>query len=153
MDEKDNIKLYFSLAEDLIIWYKNIKEVYGNLDNFLVLLSVANFHKKEITEGVAGSPNIDDEELTSKSIVARIPKEKGVSINGIVRETGIPRTSVKRIIDQYVEKEVFKKTPKGLITIGVNYRSNNKNRRIASYHFFQQVVKKTKAHNLKIAEE
>ena len=153
MDEKDNIKLYFSLAEDLIIWYKNIKEVYGNLDNFLVLLSVANFHKKEITEGVEGSPNIDDEELTSKSIVARIPKEKGVSINGIVRETGIPRTSVKRIIDQYVEKEVFKKTPKGLITIGVNYRSNNKNRRIASYHFFQQVVKKTKAHNLKIAEE
>lgn len=153
MDEKDNIKLYFSLAEDLIIWYKNIKEVYGNLDNFLVLLSVANFHKKEITEGVGGSPNIDDEELTSKSIVARIPKEKGVSINGIVRETGIPRTSVKRIIDQYVEKEVFKKTPKGLITIGVNYRSNNKNRRIASYHFFQQVVKKTKAHNLKIAEE
>lgn len=153
MDEKDNIKLYFSLAEDLIIWYKNIKEVYGNLDKFLVLLSVANFHKKEITEGVGGSPNIDDEELTSKSIVARIPKEKGVSINGIVRETGIPRTSVKRIIDQYVEKEVFKKTPKGLITIGVNYRSNNKNRRIASYHFFQQVVKKTKAHNLKIAEE
>jgi len=153
MDEKDNIKLYFSLAEDLIIWYKNIKEVYGNLDNFLVLLSVANFHKKEITEGVEGSPNIDDQELTSKSIVARIPKEKGVSINGIVRETGIPRTSVKRIIDQYVEKEVFKKTPKGLITIGVNYRSNNKNRRIASYHFFQQVVKKTKAHNLKIAEE
>ena len=153
MDEKDNIKLYFSLAEDLIIWYKNIKEVYGNLDNFLVLLSVANFHKKEITEGVGGSPNIDDEELTSKSIIARIPKEKGVSINGIVRETGIPRTSVKRIIDQYVEKEVFKKTPKGLITIGVNYRSNNKNRRIASYHFFQQVVKKTKAHNLKIAEE
>lgn len=52
MDEKDNIKLYFSLAEDLIIWYKNIKEVYGNLDKFLVLLSVANFHKKEITEGV-----------------------------------------------------------------------------------------------------
>jgi hypothetical protein len=153
MDEKDNIKLYFSLAEDLIIWYKNLKEVYGNLDNFLVLLSVANFHKKEITEGVEGSPNIDDQELTSKSIVARIPKEKGVSINGIVRETGIPRTSVKRIIDQYVEKEVFKKTPKGLITIGVNYRSNNKNRRIASYHFFQQVVKKTKAHNLKIAEE
>lgn len=153
MDEKDNIKLYFSLAEDLIIWYKNIKEVYGNLDKFLVLLSVANFHKKEITEGVGGSPNIDDEELTSKSIVARIPKEKGVSINGIVRETGIPRTSVKRIIDQYVEKEVFKKTPKGLITIGVNYRSNNKNRRISSYHFFQQVVKKTKAHNLKIAEE
>jgi len=153
MDEKDNIKLYFSLAEDLIIWYKNIKEVYGNLDNFLVLLSVANFHKKEITEGVEGSPNIDDQELTSKSILARIPKEKGVSINGIVRETGIPRTSVKRIIDQYVEKEVFKKTPKGLITIGVNYRSNNKNRRIASYHFFQQVVKKTKAHNLKIAEE
>ena len=153
MDEKDNIKLYFSLAEDLIIWYKNIKEVYGNLDNFLVLLSVANFHKKEITEGVEGSPNIDDQELTSKSIVARIPKEKGVSINGIVRETGIPRTSVKRIIDQYVEKEVFKKNPKGLITIGANYRSNNKNRRIASYHFFQQVVKKTKAHNLKIAEE
>jgi len=153
MDEKENIKLYFSLAEDLIIWYKNIKEVYGNLDNFLVLLSVANFHKKEITEGVEGSPNIDDQELTSKSIVARIPKEKGVSINGIVRETGIPRTSVKRIIDQYVEKEVFKKTPKGLITIGVNYRSNNKNRRIASYRFFQQVVKKTKAHNLKIAEE
>ena len=153
MDEKDNIKLYFSLAEDLIIWYKNIKEVYGNLDNFLVLLSVANFHKKEITEGVEGSPDINDQELTSKSIVARIPKEKGVSINGIVRETGIPRTSVKRIIDQYVEKEVFKKTPKGLITLGVNYRSNNKNRRIASYHFFQQVVKKTKAHNLKIAEE
>jgi hypothetical protein len=153
MDEKGNIKLYFSLAEDLIIWYKNIKEVYGNLDNFLVLLSVANFHKKEITEGVEGSPNIDDQELTSKSIVARIPKEKGVSINGIVRETGIPRTSVKRIIDQYVEKEVFKKNPKGLITIGANYRSNNKNRRIASYHFFQQVVKKTKAHNLKIAEE
>ena len=153
MDEKGNIKLYFSLAEDLIIWYKNLKEVYGNLDNFLVLLSVANFHKKEITEGVEGSPNIDDQELTSKSIVARIPKEKGVSINGIVRETGIPRTSVKRIIDQYVKKEVFKKTPKGLITIGVNYRSNNKNRRIASYHFFQQVVKKTKAHNLKIAEE
>jgi hypothetical protein len=153
MDEKGNIKLYFSLAEDLIIWYKNIKEVYGNLDNFLVLLSVANFHKKEITEGVEGSPNIDDQELTSKSIVARIPKEKGVSINGIVRETGIPRTTVKRIIDQYVEKEVFKKNPKGLITIGANYRSNNKNRRIASYHFFQQVVKKTKAHNLKIAEE
>jgi len=153
MDEKGNIKLYFSLAEDLIIWYKNIKEVYGNLDNFLVLLSVANFHKKEITEGVEGSPNIDDQELTSKSIVTRIPKEKGVSINGIVRETGIPRTTVKRIIDQYVEKEVFKKNPKGLITIGANYRSNNKNRRIASYHFFQQVVKKTKAHNLKIAEE
>src|SRR6056300_360326 len=153
MDEKVFIKTYLSIAEDLIVWYRNIKEVHRNLDNFLVLLSVANFHKKEIMEGVVGSPNVDDHELTSKSIIARIPKNKGVSINGIVRETGIPRTSVKRIIDQYVEKEIFKKTPKGLITIGVNYRSNNKNRRIASYHFFQQVVKKTKAHNLKIAEE
>lgn len=153
MDEKVFIKRYLSIAEDLIIWYKNIKEVYGNLDNFLVLLSVANFHKQEITEGVEGSPNIDDEELTNKSIIARIPKEKGVSINGIVRETGIPRTSVKRIIDKYVEKEVFKKTSKGLITIGVNYRSSNKNRRIASYHFFQQVFKKINAHNLKIDEE
>ena len=64
-----------------------------------------------------------------------------------------PRTTVKRIIDQYLEKEVFKKTPKGLITIGVNYRSNNKNRRIASYHFFQQVAKKTIAQNLKLIEE
>ena len=153
MDEKDNIRLYFSLAEDLIIWYKNIKDVHGNLDNFLVLLSVANFHKKEITEGVEGSPDVNNQELTSESIIARIPKEKGVSINGIVRETGIPRTSVKRIIDQYVEKEVFKKTPKGLITIGVNYRSNNKNRRIASYHFFQQVAKKIIAQNLKQIEE
>ena len=142
MDERVFIKTYLSIAEDLIIWYKNIKEVHGNLDNFLVLLSVANFHKKEITEGVEGSPDVNNQELTSESIIARIPKEKGVSINGIVRETGIPRTTVKRIIDQYLEKEVFKKTPKGLITIGVNYRSNNKNRRIASYHFFQQVAKK-----------
>jgi DNA-binding transcriptional regulator LsrR (DeoR family) len=153
MDERVFIKTYLSIAEDLIIWYKNIKEVHGNLDNFLVLLSVANFHKKEITEGVEGSPDINNQELTSESIIARIPKEKGVSINGIVRETGIPRTTVKRIIDQYLEKEVFKKTPKGLITIGINYRSNNKNRRIASYHFFQQVAKKTIAQNLKLIEE
>jgi hypothetical protein len=153
MDERVFIKTYLSIAEDLIIWYKNIKEVHGNLDNFLVLLSVANFHKKEITEGVEGSPDVNNQELTSESIIARIPKEKGVSINGIVRETGIPRTTVKRIIDQYLEKEVFKKTPKGLITIGVNYRSNNKNRRIASYHFFQQVAKKIIAQNLKLIEE
>ena len=153
MDERVFIKTYLSIAEDLIIWYKNIKEVHGNLDNFLVLLSVANFHKKEITEGVEGSPDVNNQELTSESIIARIPKEKGVSINGIVRETGIPRTTVKRIIDQYLEKEVFKKTPKGLITIGMNYRSNNKNRRIASYHFFQQVAKKIIAQNLKQIEE
>lgn len=153
MDEKVFIKTYLSIAEDLIIWYKNIKDVHGNLDNFLVLLSVANFHKKEITEGVVGSPDINDQELTSKSIIACIPKEKGVSINGIVRETGIPRTSVKRIVDQYLKKKVFKKNPKGLITIGINYRGNNKNRRIASYHFFQQVAKKTIAHAYKPNKE
>ena len=107
MDEKVFIKTYLSIAEDLIVWYRNIREVHRNLDNFLVLLSVANFHKKEITDGVVGSPNIDDQELTSKSIIARIPKEKGASINGIVRETGIPRTSVKRIIDRYLKKKVF----------------------------------------------
>jgi len=153
MDEKVFIKTYLSIAEDLIVWYRNIREVHRNLDNFLVLLSVANFHKKEITDGVVGSPNIDDQELTSKSIIARIPKEKGVSINGIVRETGIPRTSVKRIIDRYLKKKVFKKNSQGLITIGINYRSNNKQRRIASYHFFQQVTKKTKAHALQLSEE
>ena len=63
MDERVFIKTYLSIAEDLIIWYKNIKEVHGNLDNFLVLLSVANFHKKEITEGVEGSPDINNQEL------------------------------------------------------------------------------------------
>ena len=153
MDEKVFIKTYLSIAEDLIVWYRNIREVHRNLDNFLVLLSVANFHKKEITEGVVGSPNIDDQELTSKSIIARIPKEKGVSINGIVRETGIPRTSVKRIIFRYLKIKFFKKNTKGLITIGINYRSKNKQRRIASYHFFQQVTKKTKAHALQLSEE
>ena len=153
MDEKVFIKTYLSIAEDLIVWYRNIKEVHRNLDNFLVLLSVANFHKKEIMEGVVGSPNVDDHELTSKSIMARIPKNKGVSINGIVRETGIPRTSVKRIIDQYLEKQVFKKNSKGFITIGLNYRSNNKQRRIATYDFFQKVTKKTKPHALQSREE
>ena len=117
MDEKVFIKTYLSIAEDLIVWYRNIREVHRNLDNFLVLLSVANFHKKEITEGVVGSPNIDNQELTSKSIIARIPKEKGVSINGVVRETGIPRTSVKRIIDRYLKKKFLKKTLKGSLPL------------------------------------
>ena len=155
MDDKKFIDNYFAITENFQEFLKAIKKNYQSIDHLIVILSVINHTKKTIQQTIQNSSNQPNSEAMSKEINQALADhpDYGVTHSSISRETNLPRTTVRRICDTFLKQKIFKKNSQGLITIGINYRSNNKQRRIASYHFFQQVSKKTKAHALQSSEE
>jgi len=142
MDEKKFIKNFEVLSEDIISFYKSMRHEYGSIDNMLVLLSVSSRVKNQISNAVQNSNNYDEAKKQLKDLLKINEDTLGVNISGISRETDIPRTTVRRICEQLIQKGMLKRNKSNLIIPDFKYRQQNQTGRQAMNDFFQAIFNK-----------
>lgn len=142
MDEKKFIRNFEVLSEDIISFYKSMRHEYGSIDNMLVLLSVSSRVKNQISNAVQNSNNYDEAKKQLKDLLKINEDTLGVNISGISRETDIPRTTVRRICEQLIQKGMLKRNKSNLIIPDFKYRQQNQTGRQAMNDFFQAVFNK-----------
>lgn len=142
MDEKKFIRNFERLSEDIITFYKSMRQEYGNIDNMLVLLSVSSRVKNQMSEAVQNSSNYQQAKEQLKTLLKANEDTFGVNISGISRETDIPRTTVRRICDQLIQQGMLKRNKRNLIIPDFEYRQQNQVGRHAMNDFFRAIVNK-----------
>ena len=142
MDEKKFIRNFEVLSEDIISFYKSMRHEYGSIDNMLVLLSVSSRVKNQISNAVQNSNNYDEAKKQLKDLLKINEDTLGVNISGISRETDIPRTTVRRICEQLIQKGMLKRNKSNLIIPDFKYRQQNQTGRQAMNDFFQAIFNK-----------
>jgi len=142
MDEKKFIKNFEVLSEDIISFYKSMRHEYGSIDNMLVLQSVSSRVKNQISNADQNSNNYDEAKKQLKDLLKINEDTLGVNISGISRETDIPRTTVRRICEQLIQKGMLKRNKSNLIIPDFKYRQQNQTGRQAMNDFFQAIFNK-----------
>ena len=142
MDEKKFIRNFEALSEDIISFYKSMRHEYGSIDNMLILLSVSSRVKNQISNAVQNSNNYDEAKKQLKDLLKINEDTLGVNISGISRETDIPRTTVRRICEQLIQKGMLKRNKSNLIIPDFKYRQQNQTGRQAMNDFFQAIFNK-----------
>jgi len=142
MDEKKFIRNFEVLSEDIISFYKSMRHEYGSIDNMLILLSVSSRVKNQISNAVQNSNNYDEAKKQLKDLLKINEDTLGVNISGISRETDIPRTTVRRICEQLIQKGMLKRNKSNLIIPDFKYRQQNQTGRQAMNDFFQAIFNK-----------
>ena len=97
-------KLHFNLASrDLLEAYENAKQTYMNRVNkeFLHEIQEAQREKKEKLNKKNGKGKGDNKKETNTDIIKIIKlKMKGLSVRDIAKSTGVPRSTVQRVISE-----------------------------------------------------
>jgi predicted transcriptional regulator len=123
MKNKNPIIDFIDIAEDLSRYLVSIYKNYDkNLENKIVILSVYNASKKELKDVILENPELIEEEIFDKYEKLVIQRNKRLTnMTAISRETGIPRTTVNRVVKKYLEQGILCKKNDDLY-IGKNFR-------------------------------
>ena len=141
IDEIKFTKNYSKIAEDLIQFYISERKIYKSFENIIIIMSVANRLNQFLVEAI-NSSDTNTEVFTKINLLLKEKNFKGVNASSIVRETGIPRTTVIRICDQLVKKSILSKTENGGFSIGPKFREFNKDARVNIVKFFESIKNK-----------
>ena len=146
MDDKKFIDNYFAITEDFQEFLKAIKKNYQTIDHIIIILSVINHTKKTIHQTIQQSINPSDSEEVNQEISEVLSQhpDYGVTYSSISRETELPRTTVRRICDAFLQKGILKKNSKGLIIMGDRMREENQTMREETKKFFYEVARNFK---------
>lgn len=141
IDEIKFTKNYSKIAEDFIQFYISERKIYKSFENIIIIMSVANRLSQFLVEAI-NSSDTKTEVFTKINLLLKEKSFKGVNASSIVRETGIPRTTVIRICDQLVKKSILSKTENGGFSIGPKFREFNKDARVNIVKFFESIKNK-----------
>lgn len=141
IDEIKFTKNYSKIAEDFIQFYISERKIYKSFENIIIIMSVANRLSQFLVEAI-NSSDTKTEVFTKINLLLKEKNFKGVNASSIVRETGIPRTTVIRICDQLVKKSILSKTENGGFSIGPKFREFNKDARVNIVKFFESIKNK-----------
>ena len=141
IDEIKFTKNYSKIAEDFIQFYISERKIYKSFENIIIIMSVANRLNQFLVEAI-NSSDTDAEVFKKINLLLKEKNFKGVNASSIVRETGIPRTTVIRICDQLVKKSILSKTENGGFSIGSKFRQFNKDARFNIVKFFESIKNK-----------
>jgi len=146
MDDKKFIDNYFAITEHFQEFLISIKKNYQTIDHIIVILSVINHTKKTINQTIQQSSHSTNTKEMDQEITKALADhpDYGVTYSSISRETDLPRTTVRRICDNFFKQGVLKKNSHGLIIMGDRMREQNQNMREETKKFFYEVAGKFK---------
>lgn len=123
MKNKHPIISFIDITEDLSRYLVSIYKNYDkNLENKIVILSVYNASKQELKDIILENPELNEDEIYFKYEKLIFQRTKGLTnMTAISRETGIPRTTVNRVVKRYLEQGILCKKNDDLY-IGKNFR-------------------------------
>lgn len=123
MKNKHPIISFIDITEDLSRYLVSIYKNYDkNLENKIILLSVYNASKKELKDIILENPELNEDEIYFKYEKLIFQRTKGLTnMTAISRETGIPRTTVNRVVKKYLEQGILCKKNDDLY-IGKKFR-------------------------------
>ena len=122
MKDNDPIINFINISEDLSRYLLSIYKYYRSLEKKIIIMSVYNATKKELKNVIIENPYLNENEIHfkyKKLILER--KTRITNITAISRETGIPRTTVNRVVKKYLEKGILSKKNNDLY-IGKKFR-------------------------------
>lgn len=123
MKNKHPIISFIDIAEDLSRYLINIyKYCDRSLENKLILCSVYNASKQELKDVILENPEVIEEKIFDK--YEKLVLQRNIrltNMTAISRETGVPRTTVNRVVNKYLEQDVLRKKNSELY-IGKNFR-------------------------------
>ena len=146
MDDKKFIDNYFAITEHFQEFLISIKKNYQTIDHIIVILSVINHTKKTINQTIQQSSHSTNTKEMDQEIAKALADhpDYGVTYSSISRETGLPRTTVRRICDAFFKQGILKKNLYGLIIMGDRMREHNQTMREETKKFFYEVAEKFK---------
>ena len=146
MDDKKFIDNYFAITEHFQEFLISIKKNYQTIDHIIVILSVINHTKKTINQTIQQSSHSTNTKEMDQEIAKALADhpDYGVTYSRISRETDLPRTTVRRICDNFFKQGLLKKNSHGLIIMGDRMREQNQNMREETKKFFYEVAGKFK---------
>jgi hypothetical protein len=123
MKNKHPIISFIDITEDLSRYLSKIYKYYDKkLENKIVVLSVYNASKQELKDIILENPELNEDEIFFKYEKLILQRTKGLTnMTAISRETGMPRTTVSRVVNKYLEQDVLRKKNSELY-IGKNFR-------------------------------
>ena len=107
--DKTNLNRYLDITEETLDILIKIYHTYGNIEKKLILLLIMNSSKNELKEAIMNSTEDDLEVQKNYEKIVVNTNRSLTSIRGISRATGIPRSTVTRIIKEFEEKKLIKK--------------------------------------------
>ena len=127
------------VAEEKIIEHRLLKKTFNSHEEFIVFtiiwMRVFKTIFKELKKDSLNKENILVDEYIKKFYLNQKDEYLGMTINAITRESKIPRSTVKRIIEKLINKELVKKNPKNLIIPTIKVRDEMK--------FYRQYIYKS----------
>ena len=144
MDDKKFIDNYFAITEHFQEFLISIKKNYQTIDHIIVILSVINHTKKTINQTIQQSSHSTNTKEMDQEIAKALADhpDYGVTYSSISRETDLPRTTVRRICDNFFKQGVLKKNSHSLIIMGDRMREHNQSMREETKKFFEEISKK-----------
>ena len=111
--------LFSKIANRQITRFKKIKEKFSTIEEYIVLHCIRSRSYKDLISSITDSSFIEDLDLFISNYLSdlKIKKNSGVSIHGISRDTGIPRTTVKRNTDNLIKKKLVIKNDEGYLVV------------------------------------
>lgn len=123
MNNKHPIISFIDISEDLSRYLSKIYKYYDKkLENKIVILSVYNASKKELKDIILENPELGEDKIYFKYEKLILQRTKGLTnMTAISRETGVPRTTVNRVVMKYLKEGVLSKKNNDLY-IGKKFR-------------------------------
>ena len=139
--DKKNLNRYLDITEETLDILIKIYQTYGNIEKKLILLLIMNSSKNELKEAIMNSTEDDLEVQKNYEKIVMKTNRSLTSVRGISRATGIPRSTVSRIIKEFEEKKLIKKDNKRIL-IGENFRPAMKGFYEELFKYFESVKNK-----------
>ena len=139
--DKKNLNRYLDITEETLDILIKIYHTYGNIEKKIILLLIMNSSKNELKEAIMNSTEDDLEVQKNYEKIVVNTNRSLTSIRGISRATGIPRSTVTRIIKEFEEKKLIKKD-NNRILIGENFRPAMKGFYEELFKYFESVKNK-----------
>ena len=121
------MKWIIEVAEEKIIEHRLLKKQFNSNEEFIVFTIIWMRVFKSIVKEINDLPSDKDNKLTADIFIKNFYLNQkneylGMTINGVTRESEIPRSTVKRIIETLIKKSLVARNSKNLITPTIEVR-------------------------------
>ena len=159
-DLKKNIPFMFwliEIAEEKIIEHRLLKKEFKSHEEFIIFTiiwlrvfkTLVKKLKKESTKDKDIYEDIIIDEVIKKFYLNQSDEYLGMTINAITRESEVPRSTVKRVVESLTKKQLVKKNAKNLIIPTIKVRDAMKGYRQYIYETHKRTNSIFESLNLK----
>lgn len=145
MDKKSNNYLPFiewiiEVAEEKILEHRLLNKKFKSQEEFIVFTIIwMRVYKTIFTKLKKSANNISLDEFIKDFYINQNNEYLGITINAISRESEIPRSTAKRMVENLIEKKLVSRNSKSLIIPTVKVRDEMKNYRQFNFKSYKKI--------------